>query len=357
MLFRSRTKCEVLSLTPRLLLKAWSRTRERIERLRPSGDCVAVLLDGLSERSSEYVRSWFPESALVEVAGISSAIAEERDPRIRNLLVLILSNILRSVSFQKDDDLRVRRDESSAGDTLAVELYLAQAEKVVSSLSRFLSVERPPELGEFDAGEGDARIADEQLPELRNKVDAIITSPPYATALPYLDTDRLSLCLLGMLDREHHRDRDGFMIGNREISEATRLALWQHFEENRDALPDTVTKTIDRIYRENKKIDVGFRRRNLPALLSKYFFDMQQVFSTYTRLLKSGASAFVVVGNNHTLAGGKRVEIRTDRYLAELAEMTGLRHVSSLPMEMLVSRDIFKKNAGTAETIIELSNQ
>ena len=67
-------------------------------------------------------------------------------------------------------------------------------------------------------------------------------------------------------------------------------------------------------------------------------------------------SAFVVVGNNHTLAGGKRVEITTVRLLAEVAEAVGFEMVEEIPMEMLVSREIFKKNAIESESILHLRN-
>ena len=80
------------------------------------------------------------------------------------------------------------------------------------------------------------------------------------------------------------------------------------------------------------------------------------MFWTYRSLLKRGGHAFVVVGNNHTTAGGQEVEILTDHYLAEIGQVAGLTYVGNVSMEMLVSRDIFRKNTGTAETILEFEN-
>jgi site-specific DNA-methyltransferase (cytosine-N4-specific) len=71
-------------------------------------------------------------------------------------------------------------------------------------------------------------------------------------------------------------------------------------------------------------------------------------------ILKPKASAVVVVGNNHTLAGGKRVDINTVRLLADVAESVGFELLEEIPMEMLVSRDIFKKNAIGSESILHL---
>ncbi len=69
-------------------------------------------------------------------------------------------------------------------------------------------------------------------------------------------------------------------------------------------------------------------------------------------VLKPAASAFVVVGNNHTIAGGEKVEIITVNLLADLAKTVGFQLVEEIPMEMLVSRDIFRKNAIASESIL-----
>jgi len=73
-------------------------------------------------------------------------------------------------------------------------------------------------------------------------------------------------------------------------------------------------------------------------------------------MLRPGAPAYVVVGNNHTLAGGQRIEIETDKLLAQLGEAVGLKLEEQISMEMLISRDIFKKNASNAETILFFRN-
>ena len=102
----------------------------------------------------------------------------------------------------------------------------------------------------------------------------------------------------------------------------------------------------------NASADVGFRRRNLPALLAKYFFDMKEVLEGIHRALKPGSLAFVVVGNNHTIAGGHRVDIRTASLLQDIAGTVGFEVSKALSMDMLVSRDIFKKNAMASEEIL-----
>ena len=59
-----------------------------------------------------------------------------------------------------------------------------------------------------------------------------------------------------------------------------------------------------------------------------------------------------MVGNNHTVAGGHRIQINTVELLRDLAEARGFETVDQVNMEMLTSRDIFKKNAIDSESIL-----
>jgi site-specific DNA-methyltransferase (cytosine-N4-specific) len=144
------------------------------------------------------------------------------------------------------------------------------------------------------------------------------------------------------------------MIGNREISDAKRKAYWDLLQAKKPDLPVSVINLIERIYQLNSTSEAGFRRKNLPSLLTKYFLDMRQVLTGIAQLLKPGAYAYVVVGNNHTKAAGDRVEIETANILGEIAVMVGLEKCEQISMEMLASREIYKENAVTSEVILVL---
>ena len=100
--------------------------------------------------------------------------------------------------------------------------FLDELERSIRAVTAFLYQNGRVRKRSFEILQGDARHCVSVWP--KNAVDVVITSPPYATALPYLDTDRLSLCYLGLLSRPAHRRRDLLMIGNREISERRRSA-------------------------------------------------------------------------------------------------------------------------------------
>lgn len=351
----SRTKSAILQTPPEILAAQYEALKTDLLQSRGTGHNLAWLTH-LPERDREYLASWFAPHVLADLDVIAVRIHAIDDAACRDLFRLCLSNILRRISWQKDDDLRVRKEVRADADIDAIAEFLTELTRTVRAILAFLYEDQSTGLGAVEVIEGDARFlagVDAPLEHMTGKIKAVVTSPPYATALPYLDTDRLSLCYLGLLARPEHRMRDYKMIGNREVTENRRQSYWTEYQEQRTELPEDIVSVIDRISALNEAGEVGFRRRNLPALLARYFLDMREVLQNITTLLSPGASAYVIIGNNHTIAGGVRVDIETDRLLGMLGQTVGLTLKDSIPMEMLLSRDIFRKNTSTSETIIE----
>jgi hypothetical protein len=350
----SRVKSAILRISPDMLAAEYESLKTDLLRSQGTKQDL-VWLKYLPERDQEYLAAWFAPHVLADLDIIAVRVHATENAACRDLFRLCLSNILRRVSWQKEDDLRVRKDIRPDADTDAIAEFLAELARTVRTILAFLFEDRPTDLGPVEIIEGDARFLtgkDAPLERLIGKINAVVTSPPYATALPYLDTDRLSLCYLDLLPRPEHRARDYMMIGNREVTENRRRAYWSEFQNQRTELPGEIVSVIDQINMLNEASDVGFRRRNLPALLARYFLDMREVFRNIATLLAPGASAYVIIGNSHTLAGGVHVDIKTDHLLGLLGQGVGLTLEDSIPMEMLISRDIFKKNAMASETIL-----
>lgn len=352
----SQTKCEILSVDPDQLIAEYESIKKDLLR-KPKEQCMGKLwFNALPASTQKYLANWFSEEVLTDLDIIVRRIHDTEIVPVRNFFSLSLSNIIRKVSWQKADDLRVRKDIRLDIDMDPLAEFISELKRSFGYVLSFLYENDGCDLGTASILAGDARVADTVISKQLGQIDCIVTSPPYATALPYLDTDRLSLYFFDLFQRSEHRCHDLNMIGNREITNGLRNTLLEDYQERKAELPESIYRTIDNIYNYNLGTDAGFRRQNLPSLLSKYFFDMKKVFETYTRLLRPGAPAYVVVGNNHTVAGGERIEIETDRYLAELGEAVGLIVREKIPMEMLTSRDIFRNNAGSSETIICFRN-
>lgn len=351
--FLSKTKCTLLSADPADLRTAYQEVRDSLLQPEVRAGQRLGYFRSLPAEDQRYLEEWFAQDVLTSLDDIARRICDVEYQPARDLMWVSLSNILRSVSWQKDADLRVRKEIRLDVEIDPKRAFLEELGRSVRAVLAFLYQRPRTETSyRFNVEEGDARRCATAWAAYRDKVDTIITSPPYATALPYLDTDRLSLCYLGLLPRPEHRTRDQKMIGNREITERLKREQWSHFLENGATLPLEVRALISHIEMLNEGTEAGFRRKNLPALLSKYFFDMREVLEGIYQLLKPGGVAFVVVGNNHTIAGGQRVDICTAKLLSQIAETLNFEISPSLPMEMLVSRDIFKKNAMESEEIL-----
>lgn len=348
--FLGRTKCALLSADTAELAAGYEQIRAELLTTEDRQNGRLEYFESLPEEDQHYLQKWFSTDVLAGLDDISNAITRLPNEDSKLLARVALSNIIRSVSWQKDEDLRVRKEVRLDVEIDPKKEFLEEIGRSVRAVLAFLYQSGTTPKNQFEIRGGNARMCGSVWGE--NSVDLVITSPPYATALPYLDTDRLSLCYLGLLPRPEHRERDLYMIGNREVSEKIRREYWSRFQTNGHELPDSVCDLIRKIDQLNSATEVGFRRRNLPALLSKYFFDMKDVLNGIQIALKPGCLAFVVVGNNHTIAGGHRVDIQTAGLLQDIARMNGLEVADSLSMDMLVSRDIFKKNAMGSEEIL-----
>lgn len=354
--FVTEAKLGVFQIDKEKLGKAYVAVEEDIRTVGTSKATARGLnswFASLPAVSRDYLAGWLAPTVVEDLDAIVSRLQQIEDCAVRRLFWVSLSNILRRVSWQKTDDLRVRRDIESA-ELEVVKTYLAELNRSVRHVYAFLSQYKGPS-GPYEVRIGDAREADTVWSQYRGKVDAVITSPPYATALPYIDTDRLSLAYLNLLDRNQQKRLERVMIGTREISRGQTQKEWEHFLQSRELLPEEVQEVIQRIYAANLKSPAsGFRRRNLPSLLARYFLDMRQVFVSLAVLLRPASPVCFVVGSNHTVIDGERIEIDTAALLARVAEKVGYEVEEILPMEMLISRDIFKANASQHEALVFL---
>ena len=304
------------------------------------------------ENDRRYLGMWFDPESVRDLAAIVSDIQRTVAAPYRDFFRVCLSNVVRSVSWQKPTDLRVRKEVTPYEAGTAQRRFLEEVEAQGDRILPYLQVLGHKGGALFELRHGNAVDVSAIFPEYRGKADLLITSPPYATALPYLDTDRLSLIVLGLLSRKKHGEAERDMVGTREVTERERREAWNMYESRKGELPSGISSLIDRIAEVNHGEGVGFRRRNLPALLGKYFLSMLDAMRSAHELMKPGALGYYVVGNNSTQVAGDKIEIPTDSFLFELGEAAGWTKVERIPMELIVSRDIFRENRGSSETIL-----
>uniref|UniRef100_UPI0018E217E8 hypothetical protein n=1 Tax=Kamptonema formosum TaxID=331992 RepID=UPI0018E217E8 len=233
--------------------------------------------------------------------------------------------IVRQVSLQEPADLRMRRRKSSPENAPAIPLFLAAVtDKVGAVMAARQHITEVPAVQE--ALLGDSRsCAGVVRGHFSQRFNAAITSPPYASALPYIETQRLSLVLLGLIGGDEIRETERSLIGSREISVGERLQLEGEMLRNESRLPYDCWVRCQELRGAIDTSRDGFRRQNVPALLYKYLADMAVMFGEVGELLGAGAPFALVVGRNKTVLGGRSFTIDTPDLLALLAVDRGLR--------------------------------
>jgi DNA modification methylase len=303
----------------------------------------------------EYLNNWFPRENLRKILFLISEIDKYENEDIRLLLKVTLSNLLRDFSFQDPSQLRIRKRKNTPPDNLF--------EEFINSLdTNILTLQKIRKLKDFSFSArvenflGDVRKLTEYDFIGKDSIDLVITSPPYATALPYVDTDRLSLFLFGYTDKSSFKTLEKSLIGNREITKKERELLDTELERNfiNSVLPIDIIKKLERIYYLNRNSDVGFRRKNTASLLLKYFLDMNESIKGINFVLKPNKYFFVVIGVNRTIAGGEEIFIPTDDFIAMIAEKNGFELIQKIEMSVQKSYMIHSKNSINNESILIL---
>jgi len=337
----------------------------RIESLNPErewSEAEEELLAGARWKdvlpNFEYLLRWFPRSVLSQISAIISEINRSAAPSIKPVFLAVLSDILRDVSYQDPGDLRIRRRKSPKSNHPAISLFLERLRRNIESVTNANGAIESYETDQF------AFVADSRLPftwilkkcpSMKGQLfDAAITSPPYATALPYIDTQRLSLSLLGLVSSDSIMELDRQMIGTREILNSKRRELdSQIIDSECTSLGVSVTSLCKQMVGMVSSSD-GFRRRNMPALIYSYFQDMAKVLSNVKGMLKPSGIFAIIVGSNKTVLGGNSITIDTPKLLAEMASSNGWEVADIIELNTYQRYDVHQRNSIKTESLVLL---
>ncbi|MBN1575737.1 MAG: hypothetical protein JW913_04245 [Chitinispirillaceae bacterium] len=350
----ARAKAGILSLDPTLVDKELSRMIGECQKLKPSKDHMVVFLE---EIVSE-LHSWFPEPVLAKMAPILEYIRQLGEPLLQDFFEVCLSSIVRQCSQQEPRDLRIRRRKTPIDDAPVFDLYVRKLVEQRERLRRFAKSQSrcPFSLGQAIPMLGDSRH-DVDLRRVGlegEEVDLVVTSPPYATALPYIDTDRLSMLLLFGMKSVERAGIEKSLVGSREIGKRERFELEKMFEAQgeRGLVSKEAQNTIDRVLKLNRKGNAGFRKQNMAALLYRYFTDMTKVMKNLDAVVKRGGSLFFVIGDNKTTAGKELVSIRSGQVLQETGRWLGWKVEEVISITVTQENRLHNKNGITENEII-----
>lgn len=304
------------------------------------------------DERTTYLKAWFPVDVLADIERLRCAILAG-DEASRKILLVIASNLLRDYSLQEPSDLRIRRRSSPMPNSPFFfefqEAVSAFCKKIEGSQA-VLGLLKP----NAQATRVDCRECLVSLKEIVPKgFDVALTSPPYATALPYIDTQRLSLVWLGLIEPTGILSLEAQLVGSREIRGQSKSELLNALIANDAALPGAEAGLCTELQQALTEAD-GFRRQAVPRLLYRYFSAMANSFRAVREVMKPGAMYGLVVGGNHTVLGGTRFDINTPKHIANLASSRGWDHVETVELQTYKRYGLHAKNSGTTEALVIL---
>lgn len=305
----------------------------------------------INDERGEYLNSWFLAEHLSEIERLRFAIEAIGDQSVPVLLALA-SNLLRDYSLQEPRDLRIRRRTSPYPEVSFFDAYKETVRIYCTRLAdaqQTLGVRVP----DSKATHVDCKKA-ENHPDLRpESFDLALTSPPYATALPYIDTQRLSLIWLSLIPPSEILPLEAELIGSREIRGKRKNELLLTLEANAATLPESESTFCVRLQNALGAND-GFRRQAVPRLLYRYFAGMADAFTSVRRLVKPNAPFGLIVGGNHTVLSGIRYDINTPEHLASIAASRGWQHVETIHLQAYQRYGLHMNNATSTEALVIL---
>jgi tRNA G10 N-methylase Trm11 len=307
--------------------------------------------------SFEYLAAWFPLPVLAQVVSILRLVRRLVDTaEDRAVFEVILSDHLRDASLQDPGDLRIRRRKDAARNYPLIEWFAEATTKRVARVARARRA-----LGAV-SGRQRAVLADIRSMDWKQAIgnratsrfDAIITSPPYETALPYVDTQRLSLVLFGHLRGDEVQATERALIGARDVGTVERRQLEDEIREGTTDVPRSVLELCRELLAAASRPGNGFRRVARPALVLRYFKSMALFFRSIRRALRPGGYAALVVGTNRTTLANKEFVIDTPRLLADVGVHMGLNRDATRRMDTYPRYDLHQKNSIESEMLIVL---
>lgn len=275
---------------------------------------------------ASYLRRWFPPENFDYLLRVLKAIEVLPDQPSRAAASVVLSSVLREASYQDPRQVRVYRRSAEESIPSLEALFHRARRRLLDDL---LVIQAVPGFSRSNVWGsrshvlgGDARHLFQAIPPRLRPIDAVVTSPPYAMALPYIDTDRLSLRALGLLTASQAKVEAG-LIGSRELAEKLRREL------EREALsagwmPGQLREVIAEALQVASHSSAGFRKVRTPSLLYRYFRDMRRVLAQVTSLTTRGTPMVIVIGDNKINAvDGTWIQVPTVDLVSELARRAG----------------------------------
>lgn len=287
MRFVTNTKIEI---TRNTLLKKDAVFKE----LRALIDSV-VLIEVKEQVANNDFQKYYKSFVFNTLQDIKKLIANLNIYESKQLSYLALSAIVLTVSnMKKHGDLRYAKpEEKRNSDFDVITKFINKLETIISDIDDYQNVN----FGKSVCVGNDARTAN--LPE---KVDCIITSPPYLNGTNYIRNTKLELNILDFIVKESdlkNLHSTGIISGINNVSK-------RNIVNNKINLLDDILKELEPVSYDSR----------ISKMIVGYFNDMDVFFKNASTLIKDQGIMIIDIGDSQ-FAG---VHIPTHNLLTEIAK-------------------------------------
>jgi DNA modification methylase len=155
-------------------------------------------------------------------------------------------------------------------------------------------------------------------------VDAIVTSPPYGTAIDYLSEHVYALYALDLT--KDHLKLDEQHIGSPRVEPSLVREITSKSGHFLNLPPSAQTVLIEM---------VKFGREAKAAAFYKYFVDMSQAFKQMYNVLAKGKYLVMIIGKEQTVKlGVKNSIISLGAIMEDMGKSVGLTHLNSIDIAL-----------------------
>jgi DNA modification methylase len=348
----AQSKVDILRVPAERLTKAIGSLSDSLDRsmLGP------IDWDQFEPATHDELGSWFAARVLEKLGRVLRTVRGLDDVRMIAFFEVILSDLIREVSHQEPRDLRIRRRKDPLEDAPVLEQFIARSEAAIAKVMA-LHGNLPGvvgRLGDARAVLGSSSDAETFDAVAGRSINAVVSSPPYATALPYLDTDRLSLAAVYGCDKKARSDLEARLIGSRETTRGQQRSIEALIEGGlTDELPlSTVTFLQELLDAARSDATAGFRKQQLPTVLARYFLGIAGVMQQLGPRMAVGAHLWFVLGDSRTEIGGRKWVIPTVDEVEAIAKHVGMELIETIPITVTREDVIHARHAITENAIL-----
>jgi len=267
-----------------------------------------IPLYSLSEKQLKVFNNWIPLKQLMDMRKLFYLITTQEDKDFSMFLTVAFSHIQKKCSWWNMKSIKPLRDFNKNVPDVR-ETFIKHINKMIRKNNELYKI--------LENNNTCARVikgnAKYLSSFLKEQVDMVLFSPPYATSYEYLDVHKLSV--LWLEDVDFIKELKKEFIGTKSISNITENII----------LPGMAIEIFSSLKEKDKRLGVA---------VEKYFYDMWKVFKEIQKIIKYEKYITIVIGNT-SLRG---VYINNAQVFIDMMEEQGYK------IEKVIKRRIWGKN-------------